>query len=104
MHSEGDPYVELHHLLAFAGARDVESLTRWLDMAAETSGSSAPPEILPLGWGLRSWANQDYRAAATLLDESVDLVSGLGGSRAQNQLFGSIADAASHCAELALAA
>ena len=48
VHSESDPYVELHHLLAFAGARDVELLTRWLDVEVETSGSPAPRELFYL--------------------------------------------------------
>lgn len=101
---ESDPFVEAHHLLAMAGAGDIEAMTRWLDSALEGPRGGWRDELLSVGWGLRSWASGAYGVAGTLLADSVAKISGLGGSRAQNQLFGDIATASSARAGLARAA
>jgi len=102
--STDDPYVELHHLLALAGAGDLELLTRWLDDRLETGGGEVRSILLRLGWALRTFATQDYEVAASLLSGTVGPVSQLGGSRAQNELFAELAQEAARRGRAAVAA
>jgi hypothetical protein len=85
------PYVELHCLLALAGARDIETLDHWL----QTRRHSEDPRtklLARLVVGFRAFAASDYELAASVLDAAVPRVSELGGSHAQNQLFAKIAE------------
>jgi len=85
-----DPYVELHCLLALAGAGDVANLDRWLRRRC----AGDPSEVGALtrfGAGLRAFAAQDYALGAAALAAAASQVSSLGGSFAQNQLFSQIA-------------
>ena len=82
-----DPYVELHGLLALAGAGDAESLDWWLARRDPAGLSRAERLVWQMGEGLRSYASGDYRRAAAKLAEAVPNVSEIGGSRAQNELF-----------------
>jgi hypothetical protein len=86
-----DPFVELHHTLALAGAGDLATVDRWLD--AHYSDEVAPERrlLLQVVWGLRSFASGDYAVAAALLDGVVGNLGAVGGSRAQNDLFAEIA-------------
>jgi hypothetical protein len=85
------PYVELHCLLALAGAGDVDGLDRWLNgrHAAEDPRGKL---LTQMGVGLQAFAAEDYELSAVALASVVPKVSTLGGSHAQNQLFEQIAD------------
>jgi hypothetical protein len=87
------PYVEVHCLLALAGAGDLDSLDQWL---RERSATEDPRAKLldQMGIGLRAFAAEDYELAAMLLSSAAPKMSTLGGSHAQNQLFGDIAEVA----------
>lgn len=85
-----DRYVELHCLLALAGAGDIEGLDRWLG-AKGLKDKESNELLLRLGLGLRAFAAGDYELAAPILDTAVSRVSEVGGSHAQNQLFVRIA-------------
>jgi hypothetical protein len=89
-----DPYVDLHDVLALAGAGDLRSLDRWLDAHLDGVGSEQDRILLKTAWGLRSFASRDYGVAAALLADGEVDASRLGGSRAQNLLFEQIRDAA----------
>lgn len=91
------PYVELHCLLALAGARDVETLDHWLRIKRFRQDERTIL-LVELGRGLHAYAASDYALAAFTLHEAVDRVSELGGSHAQNLLFQEIAE---HCARQA---
>lgn len=95
-----DPFVALHHQLAFAGARDVEALDRWLDRQYDRTASIAWQTLLRLTWGLRSFASEDYLVAAALLEGATERLTTVGGSRAQNELFAHIAAEARRRGEL----
>ena len=84
------PYVELHCLLALAGAADVESLDRWLRSRRPTDDPKAKL-LAQMGVGLRAVAEGDYELAAVVLSATAPKVSKLRGSHAQNQLFEQIA-------------
>jgi hypothetical protein len=81
------PYVELHHLLALAGAGDASSLNRWRSSAARDDSSLCGHVLTRMADGLCAFAAQDYSRAAVTLAATAPRVSRLGGSRAQNQLF-----------------
>jgi len=84
------PYVELHCLLALAGARDLEGLDQWLS----GRGATEDPRVMLLtqmGVGLRAHAAGDHELAAGVLAAALPNVSMLGGSHAQNLLFEDIA-------------
>jgi hypothetical protein len=90
-----DPYVELHCLLALAGAGDVEGLDRWLRPRRATDDPKAEL-LVQMGIGLRAMAEGDDELATVILTPAAPKVSRLGGSHAQNQLFEQIA---AHCWE-----
>jgi hypothetical protein len=86
-------YVELHCLLALAGARDIETLDEWL--RSKRHCKDARTKLLAeLVEGLRAFAASDYARAASVLNGVIARVSELGGSHAQNLLFKDIAE---HC-------
>jgi hypothetical protein len=85
------PYVELHCLLALAGAGDVEGLDRWLRGKRATEDPQAKL-LAQMGVGLRAFAADDYELASVVLPVGAPKVSELGGSHAQNLLFPAIAD------------
>jgi hypothetical protein len=83
-------YVELHCLLALAGAGDVEGLDRWLHGRRATEDPRAKL-LTQMGVGLRAFAAGDDELSALVLATAVPRVSELGGSHAQNLLFEDIA-------------
>jgi hypothetical protein len=85
-------YVELHCLLALAGARDVERLDQWLRMRRHRKDAQTVL-LAQLAVGLRAFAASDYALAGSVLQSTLSRVSELGGSHAQNRLFHEIADA-----------
>jgi hypothetical protein len=87
-------YVELHHLLALAGAADeasVAAIEAWL------ARESGPVQALDRGAvvvavrGLLAYARRDYASASRWLGSVSSQLSRIGGSRAQNELFERIA-------------
>lgn len=82
-----DPYVQLHNLLALAGAGDLASLDRWLVDAPSLDGSHAGSLLWRMAQGLRAYAAGAYAQAALHFDEAVPRIALIGGSRAQNTLF-----------------
>ncbi len=82
-------YVEIHNLLALAGARELECIDRWLDRHYRGADHTQARISLQIAWALRTFANRDYEPAAKLL-RSLRELSRLGGSRAQNTLWAEI--------------
>jgi len=93
------PYVELHHLLALAGAGDGASITRWRGTRARDASSLSDHVLSRMAEGLDAFAAQDYSRAAVTLAAAAPQVSRLGGSRAQNELFEHISQEARWRAE-----
>jgi hypothetical protein len=86
-----DRYVQIHGLLVLAGARDVESLDRWLATRGDRE-SRLDQLVTQIGEGLRAHVFGDYRRAADALSEVLPSLGEIGGSRAQNELFVDIAN------------
>ncbi len=103
MDLECNAYIAVHHLLAFAGARDVRSLDTWLDaFYARAPCCQKSRFLLQIGWGLRTFANRDYLPATRLLENPSQEVAQFGGSAAQNGIFKQIQQqAALYCANAA---
>jgi hypothetical protein len=82
-----DLFVELHKLLALAGARDVSGIRAWID----ANGDDTPPEsssvVVRMADALEAYASKDHRRAAGLLRDVVPDLPTIGGSHAQNALF-----------------
>lgn len=96
-----DPYLEIHGLLALAGARDVESLDRWLATRGDRR-SRIDRLVTQMGEGLQAYVFGDYLQAAEALSEVLPSIGEIGGSRAQNELFLDIANVCRRLAEAAL--
>ena len=87
------PYVQLHNLLALAGAGDVAALGWWLRRGPH--GASRVEVLLQrMGLALQAFTTGAYDRAAHLFAEAVPQVTEIGGSRAQNRLFEQLHQAA----------
>ncbi len=89
-----DPFVELHNLLALAGAGDCASIDQWLETRPTSARSGAERLVEHMAVALRAYATQAYRRAATVLQSVVPELTRVGGSRAQNELFRELEQAA----------
>jgi hypothetical protein len=82
---EAEPFVELHNLLALAGAGDTGGLDHWLKRRRGTGASFSP--VVQMGEALRDITLRRCRQAAARLREVVPEIPAVGGSGAQNALF-----------------
>lgn len=90
MRGPSKPYVELHNILALAGAGDLASIDHWLHRTKFTSGSRAEALVARVAIGLRAYVAGDYARCAAMLVSALPHLGEAGGSRAQNQLFGQL--------------
>ncbi|MEM7366082.1 MAG: hypothetical protein AAF525_18865 [Pseudomonadota bacterium] len=86
IHQSADPFIQLHQLLAFAGARDVNSLRVYVTRLSL--------EVTPTAQTLRAMANAllslaegAYQQAADRIARRLPELISLGGSHAQQSLF-----------------
>lgn len=93
-----DPFVELHHLLAFAGAGDRDSIEAWLRMHARMIRTQRERLVVQAAQALRAYVDAAYGAAAIELERLAPHMPTVGGSRAQNELFKDLADHSWQCA------
>lgn len=77
MDGDAAPFVQLHHLLAFAGAGDAATIRGWLQRAGRH------PVVERFGLACAALADRSYAEASLRLQA----LSQLGGSHAQRQLF-----------------
>ncbi len=89
-----DPYVELHSVLALAGAGDLDNLDRWLTGRASSEPSRRRRLVARMAVGLRAYAAGDFQHAGWVLGDTVPHLAEVGGSRAQNEMFADIERAA----------
>lgn len=86
-----DPFVAMHHLLALAGAGDMDNLERWLRATAECDDLGADCLLRRLALALRDYVGQAFESASEVLARLLPHLSSLGGSFAQLQLFAELA-------------
>ncbi len=87
MQRPNDPFVELHNLLALAGAGDLASIEQWLQSRPANVPSRAECLVEKMAVALQAYAARAYQHAATVLQTVVPQLAQVGGSRAQNLLF-----------------
>jgi len=87
-------HVNVHNLLALAGARDVDNLDKWLEQKAQKTVTRAEALVVRIANGLKSYVEGSYDNAATELATVIPHVANVGGSRAQNELFTKLHEAA----------
>jgi len=83
---ESDPFVELHHLLAFAGAADTVQIEAWLSRQPRTE-SRTRTTLRRAAVALLAVSKGAYGPAAEQLRQVLPDLARIGGSRAQNELF-----------------
>jgi hypothetical protein len=93
-----DPYVELHHLLALAGAGDAATIERWSRERALVLTSQGGRLVARMARALHAYVTGAYRRAAAELENLIPSLPRIGGSRAQNELFEQLQD---RCRQLA---
>ncbi len=87
MQRPSDPFVELHNLLALAGAGDVASIEQWLQTRPANVSSRIERLIEQMAVALKAYASRAYWHAAKVLQNVVPQLPQVGGSQAQNLLF-----------------
>jgi hypothetical protein len=85
MRRPSDPFVELHNLLALAGAGDLVSLDTYVN--SRTADSFRMRLVRKVATALSAFAKGQYDRAAELLGRLLPRIPEIGGSRAQIQLF-----------------
>jgi hypothetical protein len=87
MRRPSEPFVELHNLLALAGAGDLVSIEQWLQTWPAKVPSRPERLVEQMAVALQACAARAYQRAATVLQRVVPQLPQVGGSRAQNLLF-----------------
>ena len=85
MRKHRDPFIELHNLLALAGAGDLRSLDTYVN--SRTADSFRMRLVRKVATALSAFAKGHYDRAADLLRKLLPRIPEIGGSRAQVQLF-----------------
>lgn len=87
-----EPFVTVHHLLAFAGAGDSDAIQSWL----ESNGHQRSRDmraVARIAKALLAALANSFEQAARLLSRELPELERLGGSQAQNALFGDLVTA-----------
>ena len=87
MQRPSEPFVELHNLLALAGAGDLASMDCWLESRPAYGLSRRERLVGQMAVALRAFVKGSYEYAAITMQRTVPQLPKVGGSRAQNQLF-----------------
>jgi len=87
MRQRSEPFVELHNLLALAGAEDLTNINRWLETRSTQESSRRERLVEQMASALRAYITGSYEHAAFVLHRIAPQLSKVGGSRAQNLLF-----------------
>lgn len=91
MRRQPDPFVQIHNLLALAGAKDVTAIERF---SATLTGSRSRGDQLVerMALALRAYTRCAYREAAHRLENLIPQLPQIGGSRAQHEIFEQLKD------------
>jgi hypothetical protein len=91
MHDTPDPFVQLHRLLALAGAGDTSGIEHWLRTDQRFANTKQQRVMERFALALWALSSDAYLRAADLLHAVLPDLPLVGGSQAQNQLFGQLA-------------
>jgi hypothetical protein len=91
IHDSPDPFVQLHHLMALAGAGDTAGIARWLRAAPRFAVAREQRTLERFALAMSALSASAFPRAAELLYAVLPDLPGVGGSQAQNRLFGRVA-------------
>jgi hypothetical protein len=91
MHDTPDPFVQLHHLLALAGAKDTAGIALWLQTMPMLASTKEQRVLERFALAMSALSSGAFLRAADLLQAVSPDLPEFGGSQAQNQLFGQLA-------------
>jgi hypothetical protein len=91
MHDSPDPFVQLHHLMALAGAGDTTGIACWLRAAPRFIGAREQRILERFALAMAALSTGAFPRAADLLYAVLPDLPEVGGSKAQNRLFGRVA-------------
>jgi hypothetical protein len=91
MHDTPDPFVQLHHLLALAGAKDTGGIALWLRTLPMLASTKQQRVLERFALAISALSSGAFLRAADLLHAVLPDLPAVGGSQAQNQLFGQLA-------------
>lgn len=94
-----DPFVQLHHLMALAGANDTGSIALWLRTDSRFSSTKEQRVLERFALAMSALSSGAFLRAADLLHAVLPDLPEVGGSQAQNQIFGQLAAWAARQAE-----
>jgi hypothetical protein len=92
MHDTPDPFVQLHHLLALAGANDTSGIALWLRRHPRFASTKEQRTLERFALAMSALSSGAFLRAADLLHGVLPDLPEVGGSHAQNQVFGQLAD------------
>lgn len=87
-----DTFIELHNLLALAGAGDPASIERWIDAVPAFGEPVRECLLRRVAIALRAYTTRAYDQAVSVLESVLPHLALIGGSREQNRLFTDIAE------------
>jgi hypothetical protein len=90
------PFVQIHHLLALAGAGDTASIVGWLRAGREVPSARQDRIVERVALACCALAARAYRQASDLLQGILPDIPLIGGSHAQNQLFDQLSTWSAH--------
>lgn len=91
LHRGRHPFVQLHNLLALAGAGDVAGIRRYFEASAAARPAPGERQLRQCAPALQALAAGSWRQAGQLLYAVMPEISSIGGSGAQNRLFEQLA-------------
>lgn len=90
--TSNDTLIELHNLLALAGAGDPASIERWINAAPAFGEAVRECLLRRVAIALRAYTTRAYDQAVKVLESVLPHLALIGGSREQNRLFTDIAE------------
>jgi hypothetical protein len=91
MQGTSDPFVQLHHLMALAGAKDTSSIALWLRTESRFASIKEQRVLERFALAMSALSSGAFLRAADLLHAVLPDLPEVGGSQAQNQLFDQLA-------------
>jgi len=91
MHETLDPFLQMHHLMALAGASDTSSIALWLRTKPRFASPKEQRVLERFALAMSALSSGAFLRAADLLVAVLPDLHEIGGSHAQNQLFDQIA-------------
>jgi len=86
-----DPFVQIHHLMALAGAKDTSSIALWLRMNPGFASAKEQQALERFALAMSALSSRAFLRAADLLHTVLPDLPEVGGSQAQNQIFHQLA-------------